>query len=140
MLRYANYSMVSVMNFATFIPECNKIYISDQTRFWHVATNFMGQLATHVLNDMEVKYAYDELPYNDGKIYGYVQCTPDLTDSDCGRCLRTNIDRLSKYCYGKEGARVLAASCDVRFEIYKFLQFSAASSQNQGFIINLILL
>ncbi|KAJ0809505.1 putative protein kinase RLK-Pelle-DLSV family [Helianthus annuus] len=82
MLRYANYSMVSVMNSATFVPECNK-------------------------------------------------CTPDLSGSDCGQCLRTSIDRLSQYCYGKEGARVLAASCDVRFEIYKFLQFPAASSQNQ---------
>ncbi|KAF5821856.1 putative protein kinase RLK-Pelle-DLSV family [Helianthus annuus] len=131
MLRYANYSMVSVMNSATFVPECNKVNISDQTRFWHVATNFMGQLATHVLNDPEVKHAYDELPYNDGKIYGYVQCTPDLSGSDCNKCLQTNIDRLSQYCYGKEGARVLAASCDVRFEIYKFLQFPVASSQKQ---------
>ncbi|KAI7754685.1 hypothetical protein M8C21_004513 [Ambrosia artemisiifolia] len=35
----------------------------------------------------------------------------------------TPIGRLEKNCSGKQGARVLAASCNVRFEIYEFLQF-----------------
>ncbi|KAI7747950.1 hypothetical protein M8C21_028495, partial [Ambrosia artemisiifolia] len=132
MLRYANYPMVSVMNSATFIPECNKVNISDQNLFWKAATDFMGQLAKQASNDLEVMYAHDEIPYDDRKIYGYVECTPDLSGSDCGKCLETSINHLSQYCYGKEGARVLAASCNVRFEIYRFLQFSADTSNKPG--------
>ncbi|KAJ0798452.1 putative protein kinase RLK-Pelle-DLSV family [Helianthus annuus] len=76
-------------------------------------------------------FAYDEVSYNDTeKIYGYVQCTPDLSGSDCSKCLQESIDRLRPYCYGKKGARLVAASCNIRFEIYKFLQFTTASSDN----------
>lgn len=140
MLRYANYSIGSVLNYDTFIPECNKVNISElvseQNKFWKAATNFLGQLANHVSKDENDMFAYNELPYNDKKIYGYVQCTPDLSGSDCNKCLQVSIDRLrEQYCYGKEGARVLAASCNVRFEIYKFLQFSTPSSEKPGLII-----
>ncbi|XP_076922085.1 cysteine-rich receptor-like protein kinase 15 [Bidens hawaiensis] len=137
MLRYANYSIGSVLNYDTFIPECNKENISElvseQNKFWKAATNFLGRLANHVSKDENGMFAYNELPYNDKKIYGYVQCTPDLSGSDCNKCLQVSIDRLrGQYCYGKEGARVLAASCNVRFEIYKFLQFSTPSSEKPG--------
>ncbi|MFS7905203.1 putative protein kinase RLK-Pelle-DLSV family [Helianthus anomalus] len=135
MLRYANYSMVSVMNSATFFEICNEVNISElaseQHQFSQVANYLMGQLSKRASNDLKKMFAYDEVSYNDTeKIYGYVQCTPDLTGSDCSKCLQESIDRLRPYCYGKKGARLVAASCNVRFEIYKFLQFTTASSDN----------
>lgn len=144
MLRYANYSMVSVMNFATYIPECNKVNISsmvfEQTRFWNVITNLMGQLAKRASSDKKEMFAYDELSYDNEMIYGYVQCTPDLTGSECDKCLQVSVNRLWQYCYGRRGARVLAASCNVRFEIYKFFQFPVASSGKPGLKNNFILI
>lgn len=136
MLRYANYSMASVMDYDTFMPECNKVNISDmvseQAKFWKASTSFIGQLANRTSNDMKDMFAYDELFYNKEKIYGYVQCTPDLSGSDCSKCLQVSINRLERYCYGKKGARVLAASCNVRFEIYKFLNFATVTSMEPG--------
>ncbi|KAI3829348.1 hypothetical protein L1987_03468 [Smallanthus sonchifolius] len=137
MLRYANYSMVSVMNSEIFIPECNKVnvsgQVSEQNRFWQEATNLTGRLAKRASTNQKEMIAYDEISYNETEtIYGYVQCTPDLSGSDCNRCLQVSIDRLPQYCHGREGARVLAASCNVRFEIYKFLQFPTASSEKPG--------
>ncbi|XP_071689682.1 cysteine-rich receptor-like protein kinase 15 [Rutidosis leptorrhynchoides] len=137
MLRFANYSMASIMDSATFVPECNKVNISymvsEQTRFWEFARDMMGQLATKASKDQKQKYANIDLSYNkEKKIYGYVQCTPDLSNSDCGRCLRLSIDRLGESCYGKEGARVLTPSCNVRFETYEFLRFSESSSHTPG--------
>ncbi|KAI3829350.1 hypothetical protein L1987_03470 [Smallanthus sonchifolius] len=134
MLRYANYSMVSLLNAEPFIPECNKVNISDgsteQNRFWQIARNLMVQLANNASTDQQRMFAYDEFSYNfTGKnqtIYGYVQCTPDLSGSDCNKCLHMSIERLEQYCYGREGARLLAASCNVRLEIYKFLRFPTA--------------
>ncbi|KAJ0946689.1 putative protein kinase RLK-Pelle-DLSV family [Helianthus annuus] len=135
MLRYANYSMLSVMNSATFFEICNEVNISElaseQNRFSQVANNLMGQLSIRASNDLKKMFAYDEVSYNDTeKIYGYVQCTPDLSGSDCSKCLQESIDRLRPYCFGKKGARLVAASCNIRFEIYKFLQFTTASSDN----------
>ncbi|KAI3682891.1 hypothetical protein L1987_83242 [Smallanthus sonchifolius] len=137
MLRYANYSMVSVMNSVTFIAECNKVnvsgQVSEQNRFWQDAMNFMGRLAKRAPSNEKEMFAYDELSYNETEtVYGYVQCTPDLSGSDCNRCLQVSIDRLPQYCHGRVGARVLAASCNVRIEIYKFLQFPTASSEKPG--------
>ncbi|KAK1421986.1 hypothetical protein QVD17_24796 [Tagetes erecta] len=137
MLRYANYSMVSTMDFDTFIPECNKVNISymvsEQAKFWTVGSGLMRELAKRASNDMKKMFAYDELVYNNTeKIYGYVECTPDLSGSECSKCLQVSTNRLSQYCYGRQGARVLAASCNVRFEIYKFLNFATASSKEPG--------
>ncbi|KAI3740843.1 hypothetical protein L2E82_31317 [Cichorium intybus] len=130
MLHIANYSLLSTMDSATFVPECNKINISEQTseqgRFWDAARDLMNRLAKKASTDRNKKFAYSELSYsNKEQLYGYVQCTPDLSGFDCGRCLQVSVDRLGLYCYGKQGARVLTPSCNVRFEIYKFLGFSS---------------
>ncbi|XP_024982403.1 cysteine-rich receptor-like protein kinase 10 [Cynara cardunculus var. scolymus] len=130
MLRYANDSMVSVMDSATFVSECNKLNISDkaseQSQLWEAGMNLMGLLATRASNDIKNKlFAFDELTFDSNRsVYGYVQCTPDLLSSDCDRCLQESINRLPQYCYGRQGARVLTPSCNVRFEIYRFLTFT----------------
>lgn len=138
MLRYANYSMVSIMDSATFASECNKLNISEkaseQRRLWEASMNLMGQLATRALNNVKNKFvAFDELAYDGNRsVYGYVQCTPDLLSSDCDQCLRESIDRLPQHCYGKQGARVLTPSCNARFEIYRFLKFTADPLHTSG--------
>ncbi|KAI3698088.1 hypothetical protein L6452_31200 [Arctium lappa] len=138
MLRYSNYSMVTIMDSSTFASECNKLNISEkaseQRRLWEAAINLMGQIATGALNNVKNKFvASDELTYDGNRsVYGYVQCTPDLLSSDCDRCLRESIDRLQQYCYGKQGARVLTPSCNARFEIYRFLKFTADPLDTSG--------
>ncbi|KAJ9566845.1 hypothetical protein OSB04_002811 [Centaurea solstitialis] len=138
MLRYANYSMVSIVDSASFASECNKLNISEtgseQRRFWEAGMTLMGQLATQALKNVKIKFvAFDKLAYDGNRsVYGYVQCTPDLSSSDCDRCLRESIDRLPQYCYGKQGARVLTPSCNVRFEIYRFLTFPADRLDTSG--------
>ncbi|KAI3698089.1 hypothetical protein L6452_31201 [Arctium lappa] len=134
MLRYANYSMDS-MNSANFKYACSRYNISqqasEQTRFWETARSLMGQLASSASTHPKEKVAYNELSYNNKeKVYGYVECVPYLSASDCNLCLRESIHRLEQYCYPTEGARVLTPSCNVRFEIYKFIQLSAASSDD----------
>ncbi|KAE8673475.1 hypothetical protein F3Y22_tig00111783pilonHSYRG00451 [Hibiscus syriacus] len=50
-------------------------------------------------------------------LYSLGQCTPDLSSSDCDRCLRFAIGNLRR---GSQGGRVLSPSCNVRYEIYPF--------------------
>ncbi|KAL4562464.1 hypothetical protein LXL04_034669 [Taraxacum kok-saghyz] len=142
MLRYANYSIFSMMNSSAtlFMTECNKSNISEETseqsRFWEDATGFMSGLARKAAYDPKTKLAYSDKSYsNNEKIYGYVQCTPDLSGVDCGRCLQVSVGRLGDYCNGKQGARVLTPSCNVRFETYKFLRFSPGKKKLSTSII-----
>ena len=51
-------------------------------------------------------------------LYSLVQCTPDLSNTDCNSCLQAAIDRLRICCTGKQGGRVHFPSCHVRYELY----------------------
>ncbi|KAE8686674.1 putative Cysteine-rich RLK 29 [Hibiscus syriacus] len=56
------------------------------------------------------------------KLYGLVQCTPDLTVPDCQSCLRTAIAQIpNTFGVKKSGSgRVLTPSCNIRYETYPF--------------------
>ncbi|XP_071718322.1 cysteine-rich receptor-like protein kinase 5 [Rutidosis leptorrhynchoides] len=138
MLRYSNYSMVSIMDTTTSLPVCNMFNISnmvsEQTRFTEVARDLMRQLATKASNEQRLqKYAFNQVRYNETEmVYGYVECTPDLSDFDCGRCLQLSVDSLGRSCFGREGGRVLTPSCNIRFETYMFLRFPNSKVDTPG--------
>ncbi|KAJ1698448.1 hypothetical protein LUZ63_006960 [Rhynchospora breviuscula] len=67
--------------------------------------------------------AFPEL--NQSQIYGLVQCTPDMSDSDCASCLNEQIGELPKGFSGKIGGRILSFRCNIRYEIFSF--YSGAS-------------
>ncbi|KAJ4801494.1 cysteine-rich RECEPTOR-like kinase [Rhynchospora pubera] len=53
-------------------------------------------------------------------IYGLVQCTADLTGSECQSCLQTLIDEKPLYFQGREGGRLMGVRCNFRYEVYTF--------------------
>ena len=53
-------------------------------------------------------------------LYSLVQCTPDLSSTDCNFCLQTAISRLPICCGGKQGGRVLFSGCNIIYELYPF--------------------
>ncbi|KAL8222743.1 hypothetical protein R6Q57_020142 [Mikania cordata] len=55
------------------------------------------------------------------KLYGLVQCTRDLSSGACKTCLDDAISILPSCCDGKEGGRVVGGSCNIRYEIYSFV-------------------
>ncbi|XP_024963299.1 cysteine-rich receptor-like protein kinase 15 [Cynara cardunculus var. scolymus] len=54
------------------------------------------------------------------KIYGLMQCTPDISATRCYNCLTNAINRTRSCCDGKRGARVLYLSCNIRYQDYPF--------------------
>ncbi|XP_062144699.1 cysteine-rich receptor-like protein kinase 29 isoform X2 [Alnus glutinosa] len=59
-------------------------------------------------------------------IYGMVQCTPDLSEQDCNRCLSGAIDNFLKSYADSLGGRILRPSCNFRYENYaNFLDHTA---------------
>uniref|UniRef100_A0A804KIH8 Cysteine-rich receptor-like protein kinase 10 n=1 Tax=Musa acuminata subsp. malaccensis TaxID=214687 RepID=A0A804KIH8_MUSAM len=53
-------------------------------------------------------------------IYVMVECTPDLSPSDCSQCLQSLFDPLPTDMVGKQGARVLGVRCVIRYELSAF--------------------
>ncbi|XP_028767764.1 cysteine-rich receptor-like protein kinase 25 [Neltuma alba] len=61
-------------------------------------------------------------------LYALEQCTHDLTSDQCETCLRKAIETfVGNCCVGKQGARVLLASCNIRYELYPFYNVTAVS-------------
>ncbi|KAK6124043.1 hypothetical protein DH2020_042212 [Rehmannia glutinosa] len=53
-------------------------------------------------------------------IYALVQCTPDLSPEDCGKCLIEAAKDIPRCCDGMRGGIVFWPSCNIRFEMYSF--------------------
>ncbi|KAK3135213.1 hypothetical protein QOZ80_5BG0416150 [Eleusine coracana subsp. coracana] len=61
-------------------------------------------------------------------IYGMAQCTRDLDDDGCDRCLRTAVGAIPKCCEGKQGGQINYRTCSVRFEVEPFYNAKAAEA------------
>jgi hypothetical protein len=56
------------------------------------------------------------------KLHGLAQCTRDLSSTDCKKCLDVAVSGLPSCCDGKRGGRVVGGSCNVRYELYPFVE------------------
>ncbi|THG09337.1 hypothetical protein TEA_008864 [Camellia sinensis var. sinensis] len=61
-------------------------------------------------------------------IYGLEQCTPDLSEQQCGDCRTKAIEAIPSFCAGKQGGRFATPSCNYRFETYNFFNEIPADS------------
>ncbi|KAI3992726.1 hypothetical protein MKX01_021687 [Papaver californicum] len=96
MLRYSNRSIFSVMEVEP------TIYLRSTSN--RVNTGF-NELIKELMNDLiarassngtgvssNIKFAAGEVNYTSLKVQGLVQCTPDLSGSDCNTCLSSALD------------------------------------------------
>ncbi|KAJ4912955.1 Cysteine-rich receptor-like protein kinase 21 [Raphanus sativus] len=60
-------------------------------------------------------------------LYGFVQCSRDLSLQNCTRCLQQNVIDYRSCCPGSQGGIVSRPSCFVRWEIDPFLGFFDSS-------------
>jgi hypothetical protein len=54
--------------------------------------------------------------------YGLVQCTRDINTTSCSNCLGQLMNDANQCCQQKQGWRILAPSCNIRYENYLFFQ------------------
>ncbi|KAL2931611.1 Cysteine-rich receptor-like protein kinase 10 [Bienertia sinuspersici] len=119
MVRYSNDPLLGKMDQAPEIALINTQNISgNQTLFNDVLGNTMNDLAAETANSKSgKKYATKVASFDSLRtLYAMEQCTPDLSTSDCNRCLTIAIGKLSV----RMGARILQPSCFVRYETYPF--------------------
>ncbi|KAI6704381.1 hypothetical protein NL676_007343 [Syzygium grande] len=120
MLRYSNQPIYSVMQQVPVSIKVNGLNITDdRSRFVQLlgqTLDYVVRTAPSIGSGKKVAAAEAELAGSQ-RLYTLAECTPDLTASDCGACLRSAIAGLHQ---DTPGGRVLTPSCNVRFEVYSF--------------------
>ncbi|PWA59811.1 gnk2-like domain-containing protein [Artemisia annua] len=137
MLHYANRSVLWNMEVFPIDYACNKANISkletEEKRFQDIVVDMMDELVVMASNNSK-RSAYKEAIYNGTqRVFGLMQCTHDLSSSDCDRCLRTHVSHLvNELCGGKAGGRLSTPSCDFRYERYKFYNFQTQEDERKA--------
>ncbi|KAH8493503.1 hypothetical protein H0E87_020308, partial [Populus deltoides] len=54
------------------------------------------------------------------KIYVFMQCTPDVSPSNCSVCLQQSVDAYKSCCYGHQGGGAQKPNCVFRWDLYPF--------------------
>ncbi|XP_017231604.1 cysteine-rich receptor-like protein kinase 44 isoform X1 [Daucus carota subsp. sativus] len=131
MLRYSNNSIIH-------IPENKPDYClrsavansGDHSQFNSAVEDHMAILREQAARSSS-KFANDSMTFADNvKIYGLVQCTPDLTVQQCNECLDNVLGVVSRCLQGNFSGKAATPSCNIRYET------AVASPHNSG--INII--
>ncbi|XP_059661379.1 cysteine-rich receptor-like protein kinase 10 isoform X3 [Cornus florida] len=130
LLRYSHRNIFSSMDTSIAFILINTQNVTEPVRFRQVLGNTMDELVTRAVSagGSGKKFAGTVSNYSSfQKLYGLVQCTPDLSSDVCNTCLRDAIARLPSCCDIKLGARVLFPSCNIRYEFYPFFNLTAST-------------
>ncbi|KAM7265193.1 hypothetical protein ACFE04_002876 [Oxalis oulophora] len=74
-----------------------------------------------IVGNSKLKYAADKANFTLAQyIYAMVQCTPDLSKSDCDKCLTQSISDYESARYGYRGGVIYRPNCVYRWELYSF--------------------
>ncbi|XP_058092167.1 cysteine-rich receptor-like protein kinase 44 isoform X4 [Magnolia sinica] len=120
LLRYSNQPILSSSTNSPMVYLVNTQNISNPDQFNRLLGGLMNGLVSRGASDPD-RYATGSTNFSNFQtIYGLVQCTKDLSRSDCNACLQDAVGRIPACCNGRQGGRVLGPSCTMRFEIYKF--------------------
>ncbi|KAF8409480.1 hypothetical protein HHK36_005556 [Tetracentron sinense] len=129
MFRFSNRSIFATMEDTPFGFLKNPNNYSDPVQFKQIRGDLLERLVTKALSDSSTgMFATRETNFSGNlKIYGMVQCTPDISLSDCNICLRGSVAEIPHCCEGKKGARVLKPSCNIRYESFPFMEQKATA-------------
>ncbi|CAJ1977291.1 unnamed protein product [Sphenostylis stenocarpa] len=121
MLRYSNRSIFGLMETSPLFYTLELVNATDVDQFNQVLENLLRNLTgiASASGDSHRKYAAGNASApNIETIYSVVQCTPDLSQQDCNRCLVEAASRIENS--GKISGRVATPSCNIRYENYSF--------------------
>ncbi|KAL9268029.1 Cysteine-rich receptor-like protein, partial [Drosera capensis] len=128
MVRFSDTTLFGQLDTSMYVGLVNTQNIEGNiTGFEQVVASTMTGLQSIVANGGSTKkFATKEAPVPGAQpVYVLEQCTPDLSVPDCSTCLNGGIQLLSSCCSGRQGARVLYPSCNVRYETSQFYETQA---------------
>ncbi|KAL6197988.1 hypothetical protein ACLB2K_027780 [Fragaria x ananassa] len=131
-LRYSNKNFSGRLDMSNYILQVNKENITDPQMFKSVGNQTLTNLTMQVADNDSFPnkmYATGEVLHEDEKIYALVQCTTDLSGSDCDQCLRNATKEVLREYFFAMGARLLSRNCYLRYELYSFYDDATQASK-----------
>jgi hypothetical protein len=135
MVRYSNESIYFKVAVMPRFNLYNTQNMTEQDRFNRLVNTTLTEMAREASNfPIGVKkFGVKAVKFSDFQnVYIMVQCTRDLSSTDCNSCLQLAINCLSICCSGKQGARTLFPSCNVGYELYLFYNVPTAPAPAPG--------
>ncbi|KAL5841911.1 hypothetical protein ACOSQ3_012514 [Xanthoceras sorbifolium] len=102
---------------------------SNLTVFNQIWESLMDRVVKKAsMGSSRLKFGTDEakLSYFQN-IYALMQCTPDISQSNCDFCLRQNVAAFQSCCGGKQGGYVQRPNCIFRWDLYPFYGATAVA-------------
>jgi hypothetical protein len=133
MLRYSSRNIFSTMDDTPEYPWMSKLYnISDysddeKAEFNKDLSNLLQNLRGRAVAGGSLRkfaVANASAPRSQ-TLYGLMQCTPNLSEQDCSRCLSGAIDNFLKSYADRLGGRIRRPSCNFRYENSSFFDPAA---------------
>ncbi|KAK8972400.1 hypothetical protein V6N11_034291 [Hibiscus sabdariffa] len=123
-LRYANRDLFGELETSPGSCLLNTQDVTDADRFNQALDNLLTSLSRlATAGGPRRKYAADNSTVGVFQtVYAMVQCSPDLSEEECGDCLSVAKDGIGGCCLGKIGCRILRPSCFLRYESVPFYQ------------------
>ncbi|KAK6932395.1 Protein kinase domain [Dillenia turbinata] len=129
MLRYSNRSILYKEETSPWFYKWNRNNVSNVDEFNQDLGSLLNNLKNRAASgDSLRKYATGNVSLDFQTIYGLVQCTPDLTETECNNCVESARNSIPTCCDGKKGGRVIYPSCNIRYETYQFYNSDPYSS------------
>ncbi|KAK6264879.1 hypothetical protein SCA6_020313 [Theobroma cacao] len=124
MLRYANGDTLGEMEISPGSCLLYPVNVKNPNQFNQALSDLLNNLSSRAAAAGRLrKYAADISKVGPFQtIYAMVQCTPDLSEEECGECLTVAKDEIGSCCLGTMGCRVLRPSCFLRFKSNPFFK------------------
>ena len=119
-LRFSNHSTFGSED---DIPSCyryNRNNVSDVDGYGKAVKSLLDSMISEAASSNRKFATKTSVAPDLSKLYGFVQCTPDLSEQQCNNCLEMTSSQLPLYSIGKGGGRFYTPSCNFRFDTYLF--------------------
>ncbi|XP_031268738.1 putative receptor-like protein kinase At4g00960 [Pistacia vera] len=130
-VRYADRSFIGLLELDPSDAGYNVNNITTNlTEFDQTWESLMDRVVTKAsMGSSKLKFATEEANLTFfQKIYALMQCTPDLSRSNCDFCLRQSVSYFESCCHGKQGGYVQRPNCIFRWDLYPFYESTEAPS------------
>ncbi|KAI4312368.1 hypothetical protein MLD38_037184 [Melastoma candidum] len=124
LVRYSNRSFFSVMESSPSFILYNVVNATNPGGFGAAIAEAFRNVTEAAISSSNL-YATLNSSWMLTTLFTLVQCTPDLSKSDCRSCLNVAVMILGTITDVKIGGRVLLPSCNVRYETYGFVNSGA---------------
>ncbi|KAI4312370.1 hypothetical protein MLD38_037186 [Melastoma candidum] len=127
LVRYSNRSFFSVMESSPALMLANATNTTNPDGFGAAVTAAFRNVTEAAISSSNL-YATLNSSWMLMTLFTLVQCTPDLSKSDCRICLNVAVTTLDTISSVNPGGGVLLPSCNVRYETYDFVNSRAPAT------------